>query len=76
MAEDDPNLLLSLFTILFCISLFFSILHQNDVDEYGRDSYDIYNGVPGRDQLGYIVEHDGSYSFWANFLDTNPYYAW
>ncbi len=50
--------------------------HQTELDEYGRDSYDRYYDVPGRDRWGYIVNEDGTYSFWGNLFDTNPYYSW
>jgi len=50
--------------------------HQAELDEYGRDSYDISRGIAGRDRWGYIIHEDGSHHFWANIFDMNPYYSW
>ena len=76
MRDDESTCFLSFISLCFGMLFLVSMIHQRDLDEYGRDSYDRYNDVPGRDRWGYIVNHDGSYSFWGNLFDTNPYYAW
>lgn len=68
-------------TPIFIIFLLFCILmvyhhHQTELDEFGRDSYDISRGIAGRDSWGYIIHEDGSHHFWANIFDMNPYYSW
>tara|TARA_Y100000591_G_C21510943_1_gene534643 strand:+ start:85 stop:249 length:165 start_codon:yes stop_codon:yes gene_type:complete len=50
--------------------------HREGLDEFGRDSYDISMGIAGRDRWGYILNEDGTLSFWDNLFDMNPYYAW
>lgn len=76
MRNNESSCFLSFISAIFCIALIMTIIHETDRDEYGRDAYDRYNGIPGRDKYGYIVNVDGSYSFWGNLFDTNPYYAW
>tara|TARA_B100000780_G_scaffold254901_1_gene203292 strand:- start:494 stop:721 length:228 start_codon:yes stop_codon:yes gene_type:complete len=75
MEESDYS-----YTPIFIIFLLFCILmvchHQAELDEYGRDSYDISRGIAGRDRWGYIIHEDGSHHFWANIFDMNPYYSW
>ena len=47
------------------------------VDENGMDSYDRFTNLPDvgltRDAYGYIYRN-GSYDWWANFIDHNPFY--
>ena len=47
------------------------------VDENGMDSYDRFTNLPDvgltRDAYGYIYR-SGSYDWWANFIDHNPFY--
>ena len=75
MEESDylSSLLFIIFLIL-CILMVYQ--HREGLDEFGRDSYDISMGIAGRDRWGYILNEDGTLSFWDNLFDMNPYYAW
>ena len=74
--EDSDSSSTPIFIIFFIFCILMVCHHQTELDEFGRDSYDRYYDVPGRDRWGYIVNEDGTYSFWGNLFDTNPYYSW
>ena len=66
--------------LLFIISvmsiLFMSLTSKlRNIDENGHDDWDrFYGNTEGyRGFAGVKYHDDGSYDFWGNFFDTNPY---
>ena len=75
MIEDDtisPCTMILILIITLCVTYY----HQTDLDEYGRDSYDRYRNIHGRDSWGNIINEGGTYSIWDNLIDDNPFYSY
>ena len=73
--DDTESSSTPIFIIFFIFCILMVCHHQAGLDEFGRDSYDISRGIAGRDRWGYIVTEDGTFSFWDNLFDMNPYYS-